>query len=72
MGVCPFLPISDSVVDVPWGSSMVNDPSSSPLIDWTPDGLGFIITDAQALAAQQLPKVYKHNNVRHFPPATQH
>lgn len=45
--------------------SMVNDPSSDA-IHWTPDGLGFNVTNSVRFAQDQLPLVFKHNNVRCF------
>lgn len=42
---------------------MVNNPSFDTIIHWTPDGLGFNVTDANIFASTVLLAVFKHNNV---------
>lgn len=42
--------------------AMVNDPSNDGLIFWSKNGETFIVTDADKLAAEELPKYFKHQN----------
>lgn len=46
--------------------SLLDDPSNSHLITWSPSGDSFIVLQPDAFARELLPTVFKHNNYTSF------
>ena len=45
---------------------MVNDPANQELINWSDDGLSFIVDNRELFVQQVLPKYFKHSNFASF------
>lgn len=46
--------------------TMVNDPANQELINWSDDGLSFIVDNRELFVQQVLPKYFKHSNFASF------